>query len=143
MLKPFLAFGAALVIAAPAVAQAPEASASSIHPVLIKSADASGAVFSRPDVKTGRTGSKDVVMLKSEDGKLYAGIYRAGPSDTTSTGWKHDEFMHFLEGSVKLTSEDGTVTQVSTGDAVVLPKGWKGRWETPGYTKYYVTYDSE
>jgi len=26
---------------------------------------------------------------------------------------------------------------------VLIPKGWKGRWTTPGYSKYYVVYDTK
>jgi uncharacterized cupin superfamily protein len=31
--------------------------------------------------------------------------------------------------------------ELKAGDAVVIPKGWKGRWTTPGYSKYYTVYD--
>ena len=50
--------------------------------------------------------------------------------------------MFFIEGSIKLTSLDGTVLQVGAGEGVAIPRGWKGHWSTQGYKKYYVTYDS-
>jgi len=31
----------------------------------------------------------------------------------------------------------------AAGEAVLIPKGWKGRWTTPGYSKYYVVYDTK
>jgi uncharacterized cupin superfamily protein len=131
-----------LITVSSAAAQAP-ASPAPLRPVKVTPAETKGPVFARnpPRANPPANGIQEYVMLRSSDRKLYAGVYKAGPSDTMSDGWKHDEFMHFLEGSVKLTSEDGTVTQVNAGDAVTLPMGWKGRWETPGYTKYYVIYD--
>ncbi|MFT7174102.1 MAG: putative cupin superfamily protein [Halioglobus sp.] len=37
-----------------------------------------------------------------------------------------DEYMHFLEGSVTLTSSDGTVTEIKAGDSVTISKVWTG-----------------
>ena len=47
--------------------------------------------------------------------------------------------MHCVQDSIKLTSSGGTVLEVEPGETISLPKGWKGRWTTSGYTKYYVT----
>jgi uncharacterized cupin superfamily protein len=51
-----------------------------------------------------------------------------------------NEYMHFLEGGVTLTSSDGTVTEIRAGDSVVIPADWTGVWDTKGYTKIYVIY---
>ena len=82
-------------------------------------------------------------MLQSGDKKMVAGIYQAGPGSFEAAPYPVDEFMYFLEGSVKLTSKDGTVTNVSAGDAITIPKGWQGTWETSGYKKYYTSYNPE
>jgi uncharacterized cupin superfamily protein len=54
-----------------------------------------------------------------------------------------DEFMYFLEGSVTLTSEDGTVQTINAGEAVTIPKEWRGTWATDGYTKIWVIYSAD
>jgi uncharacterized cupin superfamily protein len=111
--------------------------------VKVNSAEALGPVFTRPSVvkENGADGpSMDYAMLKSRDGRFEAGVFEAGPSDQQVASYEDDEFMFFLEGGVTLTSADGTVLEAKAGDAVVVPKGWKGRWQTGGYKKYYVTY---
>lgn len=128
-----------------AMALATEASAQALQPVKISPADAAGPVFQREGAqvrtRNGNT-TKDFEMLHSTDKGFSAGIYEAGASSHDFESYREDEFMYFLKGSVTLTSKDGTVTKIVAGDAVTLPKGWTGRWETEGYTKYYVTYDA-
>jgi len=51
-----------------------------------------------------------------------------------------DEFMYFLEGSVTLTSSDGTELVINAGEAVTIPKEWTGIFETDGYRKIWVIY---
>jgi uncharacterized cupin superfamily protein len=46
--------------------------------------------------------------------------------------------MYFLEGGVTLTSSDGTRLEIVAGDAVMIPKEWRGVWDTKGYLKIYV-----
>ena len=115
------------------------------RPVKVTAAQAAGPVFNRKDAvkENGRDGpTTDVTMLQSADRKMTAGLYKAGPSDTAIESYPEDEFCYFLSGSVKLTSADGSVLELKAGEAVAIPKGWKGRWTTSGYTKYYVVYDS-
>jgi uncharacterized cupin superfamily protein len=73
---------------------------------------------------------------------MESGLYDAGPSEQDIESYPDDEFMFFIEGSVKLTSADGSVLEVRAGEGAAIPKGWKGHWSTPGYKKYYVTYES-
>ena len=54
-----------------------------------------------------------------------------------------DEFMYFLEGSVTLTSSDGSVQVINAGEAVTIPKEWTGIWDTDGYTKIWVIYSAD
>ena len=51
--------------------------------------------------------------------------------------------MYFLEGGVKLTSQDGSVVEIHAGEAVIIPRDWRGVWDTDGYTKIYVIYSPE
>jgi len=98
-------------------------------PVKVSSAEALGAVFSRPGAvkENGADGpATDYSMLKSRDGRFEAGVFEAGPSDQRVTAYETDEFMYFLEGGVTLTSTDGTVLEARAGEAVVVPKGVEG-----------------
>lgn len=113
-------------------------------PVKMTAAEAAGPAFKGPAAvhETGAADgpTTDVSLLKSRDGRFEAGLYEAGPSDVAIASYEEDEFMYFLEGGVTLTSADGTVLEARAGEAVAIPKGWKGRWTTKGYRKYYVTY---
>lgn len=116
-----------------------------LDPVKITAAEAAGPAFTRKDARAEQEQGRpvtDLVLLQSKDKRMTAGMYKAGPSDDPINAYPEDEFCYFLSGSVKLTSADGTVLEVKAGEAVVLHKGWKGRWTTSGYTKYYVVYDS-
>ena len=115
-------------------------------PVKVTKAEAAGPIFDRKDAvhESGADGpTTDVSMLQSADKKMQAGLYKAGPSDQPIESYPEDEFCYLLSGEVKLTSADGTVLTMKSGDSFAIHKGWKGRWTTPGYTKYYVTYESK
>ena len=145
MKKSVFAAAAALLVAVVALADAPKPAAPMLKPVKVSAADAHGAVFKSKSAVTenGPDGpATDVPMLKSRDGHFTAGLYSAGPSDAPIESYGEDEFMYFLEGSVKLTSADGTVLEIKAGEGATIPKGWKGRWTTSGYKKYYVTYET-
>jgi uncharacterized cupin superfamily protein len=115
-------------------------------PVKITAAEARGPIFSTKSATkdNGPDGpATDVALARSKDGKVQSGLYSAGPSEQDIDSYPEDEFMFFIEGSVKLISADGTVLEVRAGEGAAIPKGWKGHWSTPGYKKYYVTYDTE
>lgn len=103
--------------------------------------------FEQPGTKRSTlAGTEDEVAVldheafRTADGKFDAGVYAvAGPHRfEIKDGYGVDEFFYFLEGGVTLTSVDGTRTEVGVGEAVVVPKGWRGTWESPGYKKIYV-----
>lgn len=127
----------ALAVAAPAGAEG-------AHPGKISATEMDAAFAGPKAVLSDRKGVKTkwVEMLQSKDKKLSAGIYEATASRTAIESYREDEFMYFIKGGVTLTSADGTVTEIRPGDGVTIPKGWKGTWETAGYTKYYVTYET-
>ncbi len=115
------------------------------HPVKVTRAQAAGPIFQSPTAvkENGGDGpTTDVLMLRSKDGKLEAGLYDAGPSEQDIDSYPEDEFMFFLAGGVTLTSADGKKLEARAGEGVAMPKGWKGHWSTTGYKKYYVTYNT-
>ena len=123
------------------------AHAEQVYPAKLSVMDLAGAGFDRPETVVTLEGDEqtfDLTSLKSSDGKFASGMYKAEAQifDITEP-YGVDEFMFFLEGSVTLTSADGTVTTVNAGEAVTIPKEWTGRWETAGYRKIWVIYSAD
>lgn len=135
---PLIALCTSLVMTAAVSAAEP------VHPVKISQAQIAGAIFRdyKPVVKTeGGNTTHDVEVFLSKDKQFDAGMYRSGKVRAEITKpYGVNEYMHFLEGGVKLTSSDGTVTEIRAGDSVVIPADWTGVWDTEGYTKIYVIY---
>ena len=118
--------------------------AEQVYPAKLSVTDLAGVAFDRPETVVTQEGDEqilDLTSLKSSDGKFASGMYKAGAQifDITEP-YGVDEFMFFLEGSVTLTSSDGSVTTVNAGEAVTIPKEWTGRWESEGYRKIWVIY---
>ncbi len=120
-------------------------------PVRMSKAQIAGAIFKdyKPEVirhenERGPYKTEDVEAFLSSDRHFDAGMYRSGPNRHEITEpYGVDEFMYFLEGGVTLTSSDGTVQEIRAGDGIVIPKEWRGVWETDGYMKIYVTYSPD
>ena len=118
-----------------------------VHPVRIGQAQIQGAIFEdhEPVVRTedGNT-THDVEVFLSKDRQFDAGMYRSGRVRTEiKTRYGVNEYMHFIDGGVTLTSSDGTVTEVRAGDSVIIPADWTGVWDTQGYTKIYAIYSPD
>ena len=120
--------------------------AETIHPAKLSSTELAGYAFKNPNTIVTETPAgkiHDLTSLKSSDGKFASGMYSAGQSrfDITEP-YGVDEFMFFLEGSVTLTSDDGSQMTINAGEAVTIPKEWTGVWETDGYRKIWVIYSA-
>ena len=120
--------------------------AETVHPAKLSSADLTGKAFDNPNTiitETPTGNILDITSLKSSDGKFASGMYKAGKSRFEITEpYGVDEFMLFLEGSVTLTSDDGSQMTINAGEAVTIPKEWTGIWETEGYRKVWVIYSA-
>lgn len=119
-----------------------------VVPAKISKSDISGTIFERDDMlKTEHDDGHvtlDVTTLLSSDKKFASGMYRSGKTRfEIKEPYGVDEFMYFLEGSVTLTSADGTVQIINTGEAATIPKEWTGVWDTDGYTKIWVIYSED
>ena len=119
-----------------------------VIPAKIGKVDLGGKIFEREDMLETKHDSGnvtlDVTTLLSSDKKFGSGMYRSGKSYFEATDpYGVDEFMYFLEGSVTLTSSDGTVQTINAGEAVTIPKEWTGIWDTEGYTKIWVIYSED
>ena len=116
------------------------------HPAKLSAEALTGTGFTHPNTIVTETPTGnilDLTSLKSSDGKFASGMYSAGAQRFEITEpYGVDEFMFFLEGSVTLTSSDGTVTVVNAGEAVTIPKEFTGVWESDGYRKIWVIYSA-
>ncbi|MDH3520941.1 MAG: cupin domain-containing protein [Myxococcales bacterium] len=135
---------------APEIQRAPDAT--NVKPVKLSREQIAGAVFEdfAPVVAAHERGDQtwtthDVEAFVSSDRKFDAGIYRSEPVRAEiDQPYGVDEFMYFLEGGVILTSLDGSQLTIGPGDAVMIPKEWRGVWDTPeGYLKIYVIHSPQ
>ena len=117
-----------------------------VVPVKLTGAQIAGGAFEDFEalVETHERGDRswtteDVEAFVSSDKKFDAGIYRSGPvRSEIDEPYGVDEFMYFIEGGVTLTSADGSELSIGAGDAVMIPREWRGVWDTAGYLKIYV-----
>jgi uncharacterized cupin superfamily protein len=118
-----------------------------VVPAKMSKSEIAGDIFKRADMtKTTRNGNTtlDVTSLLSSDKKFASGMYKSGKLRFTATEpYGVDEFMYFLEGSVTLTSADGSKQVINAGESVTIPKEWTGVWDTDGYTKIWVIYSED
>ena len=144
MKKIVVAFAGSVIVAGSLLAAHHE----TVVPAKMDKADLGGKIFERTDMlKTthddGHT-TLDVTSLLASDKKFASGMYKSDKVrfDITEP-YGVDEFMYFLEGSVTLTSSDGTQQVIGAGEAVTIPKEWTGVWDTEGYTKIWVIYSED
>jgi uncharacterized cupin superfamily protein len=84
-----------------------------------------------------------VPMFKSNDERFSSGMFSSSAGHVQFDSYRADEFCYIISGEATLTAADGTVTKLEAGDAITIPKGWKGKWTTGGYTKFFVSYKSD
>ena len=119
-----------------------------ITPAKISKQDSTGMIFEREDMtrtehEDGHV-TLDVTSLLSSDKKFASGMYKSGKTRSEITEpYGVDEFMYFIQGSVTLTSSDGSVQTINAGEAVTIPKEWTGVFDTNGYTKFWVIYSED
>jgi uncharacterized cupin superfamily protein len=119
-----------------------------LYPLVISKQEIASDIKKHPRVtqETHEDGTKalDVFSMLSSDSKFVVGKYQSEATrEMVNEPYGVDEYMHFLEGGVTLTSSDGTVTEIKAGDSVSIPKEWTGIWDTQGYTKIYVIYSPD
>ena len=120
---------------------------SSVTPVKISKDEFSGKIFERPDVVEATedgAATLDVTTFMSSDEKFGTGVYKTGKVQwQISEPWGVDEFIYLLEGSMTLTSSDGTVQVINAGEAVTIAKEWTGIVDTEGFTQIWVIYSED
>jgi uncharacterized cupin superfamily protein len=117
-------------------------------PSLLSKQDLATDITNYPEVvvenRDNDSQAYDAISMLSSDKKFVTGMYAAPAGRFEyANPYGVDEYMYFLEGSVTLTSSDGSVMKIMAGDSVTLAKEWTGVWETKGYKKLYVIYSPD
>ncbi|MGM0986994.1 MAG: cupin domain-containing protein [Pseudomonadota bacterium] len=71
---------------------------------------------------------ESTLNFQSPDGRLIAGTWTSTPGRWHAFT-DRDEFCYILEGHVRLIAEDGSAQTYRTGDAFLIPDGFRGDWE--------------
>ena len=97
----------------------------------------------RKNVDTGEPHDASRPLVK-------VGTASVGSWHCTEGGWDSaaprptTESFYVLAGEGSVTDLDGTAHSFGTGDTVVLPKGWSGRWDvTKAIHKVWVVHEHE
>lgn len=70
---------------------------------------------------------------------VQVGVWECTPGGWAIENRPDTETVRLLAGRARLTNADGTSVDLSAGDALVLPKGWSGRWDIlETVRKHYV-----
>ncbi len=84
---------------------------------------------------------QSVNRFSNANGDLIAGTWTSTPGKWHAFT-ERDEFCVILSGHVRLIGEDGTAQTFKTGDAFLIPNGFRGFWEVvETTTKHYVIRD--
>lgn len=108
-------------------------------PAKLTAQDIAGPIFERDGAHSDGV-QTHLNMLESSEKAFASGFYKSEAMDAPVDSYPYDEFCYFTAGSLTLTSADGSVQNFAPGETAFIPKGWKGRWTTPGLSKFYAIY---
>ena len=78
------------------------------------------------------------LRFESPDGRLIAGTWTSTPGKWRAFA-DRDEFCTILSGHVRLIDAEGRAQTFRTGDAFLIPDGFRGFWEVlETTTKHFV-----
>ena len=78
------------------------------------------------------------MFFESPDGKLVAGTWTSTPGRWHAFT-DRDEFCMILSGHCRLIDEEGQAQTFKTGDAFLIPNGFRGYWDViETTTKHFV-----
>ena len=118
--------------------------AGSTKVIHISSKDLSADALATSDTQittTNGTTSRTRVLIESADKRFHAGLYSTGPTTVSIASYPVDEFLLIVDGNIRLTAVDGKVLQAGPGDAVFVPSGWQGQWQSDGFKEVFAAYE--
>lgn len=91
---------------------------------------------------------RGATVFKSEDGQFSMGGFEMKIDENSKLETKYDpfprnEYMYFTKGGMRLTDENGNITEAGPGEMLFIPKGWRGTRLMTGETmlqKFSVVY---
>ncbi|WP_454695745.1 cupin domain-containing protein [Achromobacter aegrifaciens] len=90
---------------------------------------------------SGDAAFRTVTAFEGNGGRAEAGVWEstAGSFQSNTTGYI--EFGYIVDGAARLVDPDGTVHELSVGEAFVMPEGYTGRWEVDSFVKkiYFIS----
>lgn len=92
-----------------------------------------------PDrVVEGDPRHESTTYFENEAGDVIAGTWTSTPGKWHAFT-DRDEFCYIVSGHVRLIAEDGSAQTFRTGDAFLIPNGFRGYWEVvETTTKHFV-----
>jgi uncharacterized cupin superfamily protein len=79
------------------------------------------------DIISGNPESTMAILWRSDDGKLYNGVWHCTPGVFMLSS--PAETITLIEGDVTITPESGEPLTVTAGDVAFIPEGTRARWE--------------
>ncbi len=79
----------------------------------------------------------------NDSGEIFSGVWASEKGSWNIVmGPREDEFFQVLEGRCRLVSESGEAVDAGPGEALIIPAGFKGRFEVlEAMKKNYVIID--
>jgi uncharacterized cupin superfamily protein len=93
----------------------------------VRDAPMEPAPIPEQDIISGSPESTMAILWRSEDGKLYNGVWHCTPGVFMLT--HPGETICLVEGSCTITPEGGEPVTVVPGEVVFIPEGTVARWE--------------
>ncbi len=92
-----------------------------------------------PDrVVEGDPRHQSTTFFANEAGDVIAGTWTSTPGKWHAFN-ERDEFCYIVTGHVRLIAEDGSAQTFKTGDAFLIPNGFRGYWDVvETTTKHFV-----
>jgi uncharacterized cupin superfamily protein len=91
-----------------------------------------------------RDGWKAVGTTRLYEGEIIVEVYASPPAVVEiSAPFPYDEFVWMLDGELVLTPVDGQAVTYGPGDAVLVPKGFLGTWETRGNYRELIIIEAD
>ena len=80
----------------------------------------------------------------SADRKIKAGVWECSEGQFTADRSKIAEYCHIISGSALIENDDdNSLREINSGDLLILPIGWKGKWTiTKHMRKLYILSES-
>jgi uncharacterized cupin superfamily protein len=95
-----------------------------------------------PNLTVSPGGEASLEGYGSADGTLTTGTWTHPGGQLAIDAATYDEVCVLLEGHVRLTGQSGYTAEFKAGETFVIPRGFKGTWETiEPVRKHYIIYE--